>query len=90
ARLTAEIDLLVLKDAYQPGDVEGSDIGYVFCPEHRTGAVEPIYAERSGAARLWLFGPALLPDEDCLAEPRAAAHSEPIASDEEASRPTTV
>ncbi|WP_204322520.1 hypothetical protein, partial [Streptococcus pneumoniae] len=63
---------------------------YVFCPEHRTGAVEPIYAERSGAARLWLFGPALLPDEDCLAEPRAAAHSEPIASDEEASRPTTV
>ncbi|MER9403660.1 ATP-binding protein [Mesorhizobium caraganae] len=63
ARLLSEIDLLVLKEGYQPGEVVDPDIGYVFCPEHRTGQVERIYSERSETA-LWLFGPTLLPDED--------------------------
>jgi DNA phosphorothioation-dependent restriction protein DptH len=66
ARLSTEIDQLVLKESYEPGEVDEPDIGYIFCPEHRTGSAEPIYAERGGAARLWLFGPALLPDEENL------------------------
>jgi DNA phosphorothioation-dependent restriction protein DptH len=44
ARLLAEIDALVLKEGYTPTEVEYPDVGYVFCPEHRTGTVEPIYA----------------------------------------------
>ena len=53
---------MVLKEGYQPGTVVDPDIGYVFCPEHRTGQVERIYSERSETA-LWLFGPTMLPDE---------------------------
>lgn len=64
ARLLAEIDALVSKEGYEPGDVERPDIGYVFCPEHRLGTVEPIYASGGEHARLHLFGPALLPDGD--------------------------
>src|SRR5207244_3164025 len=55
ARLSTEIDQLILKESYEPGEVDEPDIGYVFCPEHRTGSAEPIYTERGGAARLWLF-----------------------------------
>jgi len=62
SRLSGEIDQLVLKEGYLPGSVADPDIGYVFCPEHRTGQVERIYSERSETA-LWLFGPTLLPDE---------------------------
>lgn len=62
ARLNAEIDQLVLKENYLPGTVDSPDVGYVFCPEHRSGQVERIYPERSDAA-LWLFGPMMLPDE---------------------------
>lgn len=61
-RLSAEIDQLVLKDNYQPGTIDSPDVGYVFCPEHRSGQVERIYPERSDTA-LWLFGPMMLPDE---------------------------
>jgi hypothetical protein len=61
-RLNAEIDQLVLKENYLPGTVDSPDVGYVFCPEHRSGQVERIYPERSDTA-LWLFGPMLLPDE---------------------------
>lgn len=62
ARLSSEIDQMVLKETYQPGTVADPDIGYVFCPEHRTGQVERIYSERIETA-LWLFGPTMLPDE---------------------------
>jgi DNA phosphorothioation-dependent restriction protein DptH len=62
ARLNAEIDQMVLKEAYLPGTVVDPDIGYIFCPEHRSGHVERIYAEDSETG-LWLFGPTLLPDE---------------------------
>jgi DNA phosphorothioation-dependent restriction protein DptH len=62
ARLRAEIDQLVLNEDYLPGAVADPDIGYIFCPEHRTGQVERIYSERS-ETRLWLFGPTMLPDE---------------------------
>ncbi|MGY3532178.1 ATP-binding protein [Bradyrhizobium sp. USDA 4452] len=83
ARLTNEIDQLVLKDVYQPGSVSDSDVGYVFCPEHRTGQAERIISEGSDTG-LWLFGPTLLPDEEglgagrpmlplTLGEPAAAA-----------------
>lgn len=61
-RLRNEIDQLVLKEDYLPGTVADPDVGYVFCPEHRTGQVERIYSERSETA-LWLFGPTMLPDE---------------------------
>lgn len=61
-RLNAEIDQMVLKDNYQPGTIDSPDVGYVFCPEHRSGQVERIYPERSDTA-LWLFGPMMLPDE---------------------------
>lgn len=62
ARLLAEIDALVVKEVYALGDVERPDIGYVFCPEHRLGTVEPIYAPGGEDARFYLFGPGLLPD----------------------------
>ncbi|WP_376775587.1 ATP-binding protein [Rhizobium laguerreae] len=62
ARLTGEIDQMVLKESYLPGTVSDPDVGYVFCPEHRTGQVERIYSDRSETA-LWLFGPTILPDE---------------------------
>jgi DNA phosphorothioation-dependent restriction protein DptH len=61
-RLSAEIDQLLLKEGYEPGEVADSDVGYVFCPEHRIGQAERLYSERSETA-FWLFGPALLPDE---------------------------
>ncbi|HUB49802.1 MAG TPA: hypothetical protein VMB73_32925, partial [Acetobacteraceae bacterium] len=63
ARLTSEIDQLLLKDGYQPGPITDPDVGYIFCPEHRTGQPERIYPEGSDTA-IWLFGPTLLPDED--------------------------
>ena len=63
ARLTDEIDQLVLKDGYQPGSVSDPDVGYIFCPEHRTGQAERIYPQASDTA-LWLFGPTLIPDEE--------------------------
>lgn len=61
-RLLAEIDQLLVKEAYRPGEVDHADIGYIFCPEHRTGFAEPLYDESAGNVRLWLFGPTLLPD----------------------------
>lgn len=63
ARILAEIDAFVLKEAYVPAMVDRPDIGYVFCPQHRTGMTEPLYVANSEHARLYLFGPALLPDE---------------------------
>jgi hypothetical protein len=62
ARLSGEIDQMVLKEGYLPGAVADPDVGYIFCPEHRTGQVERIYPERS-ETELWLFGPTMLPDE---------------------------
>ena len=62
ARLRSEIDQMVLKEGYLPGTVADPDVGYVFCPEHRTGQVERIYSEHSETS-LWLFGPTMLPDE---------------------------
>ena len=62
ARLSGEIDQMVLKEGYLPGTVADPDVGYVFCPEHRTGQVERIYSEHSETS-LWLFGPTMLPDE---------------------------
>ena len=61
-RLSGEIDQMVLKEGYLPGTVADPDVGYIFCPEHRTGQVERIYSERSETS-LWLFGPTMLPDE---------------------------
>ena len=61
-RLNAEIDQMVLKENAQPGMIDSPDVGYVFCPEHRSGQVERIYPERSDTA-LWLFGPMMLPEE---------------------------
>lgn len=78
-RLLTEIDSLVLKEGYSPAMVERPDIGYVFCPEHHTGTIEPLYATGGEQAHLHLFGPALLPDEnDALqgqAETRAPTDS---------------
>jgi DNA phosphorothioation-dependent restriction protein DptH len=70
-RLTREIDQILLKEGYQPADLEYPDVGYVFCPEHRSGRPELLYAKGGEDARLWLFGPSLLPDE------RAAAIESP-------------
>ena len=55
ARLSGEIDQMVLKEGYMPGTVADPDVGYVFCPEHRTGQVERIYSEHSDdlAVALW-------------------------------------
>ncbi|MCJ2031319.1 ATP-binding protein [Methylobacterium sp. J-043] len=63
ARLSSEIDQVLLKESYRPGEVDEPDVGYVFCPEHRTGSAEPLYVDGSDEARLWLFGPSMLPDE---------------------------
>jgi DNA phosphorothioation-dependent restriction protein DptH len=62
ARLSGEIDQMVTKSGYLPGIVADPDVGYVFCPEHRSGQAERIYPERSETA-LWLFGPTIMPDE---------------------------
>ena len=58
-----EIDQLLLKEAYQPVDLEYPDVGYIFCPEHRSGRPDILYTNGGESARLWLFGPSLLPDE---------------------------
>jgi DNA phosphorothioation-dependent restriction protein DptH len=63
ARLRAEIDLLVLKEGYQPAPLETPDIGYVFCPEQRTSKPERLYAAGGDDARLWLFGPTALAED---------------------------
>jgi DNA phosphorothioation-dependent restriction protein DptH len=65
-RLSREIDQLVLKEKYQPAELEHPDIGYIFCPEHRSGVPELLYAREVEGARLWLFGPSLLPDERAI------------------------
>ena len=75
-RLRREIDQLVLKEAYRPAEVDQPDIGYIFCPEHRAGRPELLYATDGVEARLWLFGPSLLPEE------RAAATDTPPAAPE--------
>ncbi len=62
-RLLKEVDQLVLKDGYVPAEVDAPDVGYVFCPEHRGGGTEPLYGAGAGGAKLWLFGPTMLPDE---------------------------
>ena len=62
ARLGGEIDQMVTKVGYMPGTVADPAVGYIFCPEHRSGQVERIYSERSETV-LWLFGPTILPDE---------------------------
>ncbi|AHF86629.1 hypothetical protein RLEG3_12220 [Rhizobium leguminosarum bv. trifolii WSM1689] len=72
ARLLGEIDALVLKESYTPSSVDYPDIGYVFCPEHRRGTVEPIYAAGAEHAHFYLFGPGLLPDGDAPYSPADA------------------
>jgi DNA phosphorothioation-dependent restriction protein DptH len=66
-RLKREIDQLVLKEAYRPAEIDQADVGYIFCPEHRAGRPELLYTMGTGEARLWLFGPALLPEERAAA-----------------------
>lgn len=78
-RLNTEIDQLVLKENYLPGTVDSPDVGYVFCPEHRSGQVERIYPEGSDTA-LWLFGPMMLPDE-ISGEDKIVRPYNPIASE---------
>jgi hypothetical protein len=53
----------VLKEVYRPAEIDQPDVGYIFCPEHRAGRPELLYAMDGEEARLWLFGPALLPEE---------------------------
>jgi hypothetical protein len=71
-RLLGEVDQLLLKEDYRASVIEKPDVGYVFCPEHRTGAAEPLYVEATGQIRLWLFGPTLLPDYASAPLPRPA------------------
>tara|TARA_R110002124_G_scaffold16882_6_gene71414 strand:- start:20117 stop:25132 length:5016 start_codon:yes stop_codon:yes gene_type:complete len=80
-RLNAEIDQLVLKENYLPGTVDSPDVGYVFCPEHRSGQVERIYPEGSDTA-LWLFGPMMLPDEISGEDGKIVPRNDPITSEE--------
>jgi DNA phosphorothioation-dependent restriction protein DptH len=54
---------ILLNDRYQPADLEYPDVVYVFCPEHRSGRPELLYAKGDEDARLWLFDPSLLLDE---------------------------
>jgi hypothetical protein len=74
--LRREIDKLVLNEAYRPAEIDRPDVGYVFCPEHRAGRPELLYVTGGEEARIWLFGPALLPEE------RAAAAEAPPPSPE--------
>lgn len=79
-RLNGEIDQLLIKENYLPGTVDSPDVGYVFCPEHRSGQVERIYPERSDTA-LWLFGPMMLPDEISGAASTIVLPSDPTTSE---------
>ena len=62
ARLSREIDALVLNRDYKPADIEDAEIGYIFCPEHRTGFPERLYVAGGENSALWLYGPNMLPD----------------------------
>ncbi len=62
ARLSREIDALVLNRDYKPADIEDAEIGYIFCPDHLTGFPERLYVADGGNAALWLYGPNMLPD----------------------------
>jgi DNA phosphorothioation-dependent restriction protein DptH len=62
-RLSREIDALVIKEDYQPADIEDAEIGYIFCPEHRTSMPERLYVAGGEKVTLWLFGPSILPDD---------------------------
>ncbi|WP_212742100.1 ATP-binding protein [Sphingomonas sp. 3F27F9] len=78
-RLLREIDQILLNADYLPTEIEQPDIGYVFCPEHRTGAPERIQAADAEEARLWLFGPSLLPDDPgTLPSPHDQGPPEPL------------
>ena len=88
-RLSGEIDQLVLKERYEPGQVTQSDIGYVFCPEYRVGRADRLYSER-GDAELWLFGPALLPDEERRGEAHAAVPPESVTPNSVSPEPESI
>jgi DNA phosphorothioation-dependent restriction protein DptH len=74
-RLHIEIDQLVLKEDYAPADIEKPDVGYIFCPEQRSGRTEPLYATEGNEGKLWLFGPSLLPEEGSIVPPAVSDDS---------------
>lgn len=55
-----EIDRLVRKESDPPELLDLRRVGFVFCPEY--GGRSPASIEHEGDARLWLFGPGLLPE----------------------------
>lgn len=103
-RLRSEIDQLLLKEGYAPADVDKPDVGYIFCPEQRSVRPEPLYSSDGSHGQIWLFGPALLPEERGASSttgprPEPAAQSadegpsdqcEPSDSAEEEERPAEV
>jgi DNA phosphorothioation-dependent restriction protein DptH len=62
-RLRREIDRLVTHDVTSVGEPNGSDLGLIFCPEHRRGTIESLHFVDADDVPLYLFGPAILPDE---------------------------
>jgi len=74
-----EIDRVVRREADLPDGLDLQRIGFVFCPEY--GGRQPVPIAHDGEARLWLFGPDILP------EPRAAARDDGESPDGE--RPET-
>jgi DNA phosphorothioation-dependent restriction protein DptH len=89
SRLTREIDQLLLKEKYQPAQLERPDVGYVFCPEHRLGIPELLYANGAEEARLWLFGPSLLPDERAASSDNSRSSIQSVDPLDDSSQSTT-
>lgn len=96
-----EIDRLVRKESDPPELIDLRQVGFVFCPEY--GGRSPASIEHEGNARLWLFGPGLLPEprfaipaddgpstESPIAAPAQGSEANPVASpvDIEANEPT--
>ncbi len=71
-----EIDRLVRKESDPPELLDLRRVGFVFCPEY--GGRSPASIEHEGDARLWLFGPGLLPEPRFETPANDAASTEPL------------
>lgn len=74
--ICSEIDRMIEKGGdYSFAAMQRADRGWVFCPEY-TGATHLEISPAGWDTRIFLFGPGVLPDSDCLRESIAPPHKE--------------
>ncbi|HAS50526.1 MAG TPA: hypothetical protein DCS21_01735, partial [Gammaproteobacteria bacterium] len=59
-RAMREIDRIVRKEVDPPAINDLQRLGFIFCPEYQGRSPSDIHHD--GAAKIWLFGPAILPE----------------------------